>query len=137
MLSNALNTNEVKNAAGTEVEFAYHDSEGRMREWHAVGEAPNLPHRIKIQHQESGTGVNKVRRSALRVLKTKLGVSGVPREHLWYIVGVIPVGDIADVTDVKDVAAELMSLFASTGADTTIKYDCTGNGAAALIAGES
>jgi len=33
------------------------------------------------------------------------------------------------------VLAELMSFLASTGADTTIKFDGTGNGAAAILSG--
>jgi hypothetical protein len=71
----------------------------------------------------------------IRIDKTVSGVSLAARTVSAYVVLDAPVGDLADADDIEDVIAELLSFCASTGADTTIKYDCSGNGAAALVAG--
>jgi hypothetical protein len=52
-----------------------------------------------------------------------------------YVVLDAPVGALTANTEVANVVAELMSFLASTGADTTIKFDCTGNGASLLLSG--
>lgn len=137
MLSNTLNTNEVKDRAGVEVEFERLQSTpvGRSTEFAQKSEPPNAIHRLKISHQETGSGAELVRRSLVRVDKTVTGVSGKPRVISSYNVMVIPVGDIANYDEAKNVEAELMSFLATTGAGTTVLFDCTGNGAAALIAG--
>lgn len=135
MLSNTLVTNEVKDSAGSEVEFEQKQSEGMMREFAKVGEAPNAPHRLTIKHQETGTGTEKVRRSMFRFDKTVSGASGLPRVISFYSVAVIPEGDLATDTEVKNVVAEGLSFLSSTGADTTIKFDCSGNGAKTLVSG--
>jgi len=67
MLPTHLTTNEVKNAAGTEVEFLRFDAAGRTVEFQQSAETPNLEHRLKTSHQESGSGVNERRRSMARV----------------------------------------------------------------------
>jgi len=46
-----------------------------------------------------------------------------------------PVGALVANTEMGNVVAELMSFLASTGADTTIKFDCSGNGASTLLSG--
>lgn len=135
MLSNTLVTNEVKDSAGSEVEFEQKQSEGMTREFAKVGEAPNSPHRLVIKHQETGTGTEKVRRSMFRFDKTVSGASGTPRIISFYSVAVVPEGDLATDAEVKNVVAEGMSFLSSTGADTTIKYDCSGNGAKTLVSG--
>jgi hypothetical protein len=135
MIPANLNTNEVKNAAGTEEEFLRQYASERKLVFAKSGETPNLPHRLTISHQETGSGADLVRRSLVRVDKTILGVSGVPRKIEVYEVHVIPVGDIANYTEVKNASANLMSFIASTGATTTILYDCTGYGADAAISG--
>lgn len=134
-LPQTLNTNEVKNAAGTEIEFLYRDEVGRMREYAASGEAPNLSHRLKVSHQEVGKGTELVRRSVSRVDKTVVGASGTKRVISFYKVGVIPVGDLADLTVVKDVSAELDSFCCTTGAATTVLFDGSGYGDSAIING--
>jgi hypothetical protein len=134
-LPQTLNTNEVKIAAGTELEFGFYNEVGRMREYAASGEAPNLPHRLKVSHQEVGKGLDLVRRSVARVDKTITGASGAKRVISFYKVAVIPQGDIADYTAVKDASAELASFCSLTGADSTLKYDGTGTGDSALING--
>jgi hypothetical protein len=135
MLPTNLTTNEVKNSAGTEVEFLYLSKAGRTMEYAQSGETPNLEHRIKISHLEVGSSTKQRRRSLLRVDKTIAGVDGSPVTISGYVVLDIPIGNISNLTDTKHVAAEVMSLFASLGASTTILYDCTGYGADALVNG--
>lgn len=132
----ALNTNEVKNSAGTEVEFVRCDSgTGRAIVFAQANEAPNAQHRLGVAHTEVGTGVNLVRRSRARVDKVVAGVSGNPRTISYYVVAVIPVGDLATLDEPRNVQAELLSFMASTGADTAIKFDGTGTGAKAVTEG--
>lgn len=135
MLSNTLVTNEVKNAAGTEVEFSRINTEGRTTEFAQVAEAPNAPHRLKVSHQESGSGSSLRRRSVVRFDKVVTGVSLSPRTVSAYMVVDAPVGDLSVSTEIKNVIAELVSFVASLGASTTILYDGTGNGAVVLIEG--
>lgn len=135
MLSNTLNTNEVKNAAGTEVEFSHFSGVDRKRIFAQIAETPNAPHRISISHTEIGEGVEMRRRSMVRIDKTVAGASGVPRKFSAYTVTDAPIGDMATTTELKNVVAELVSFIASLGASTTILYDCTGNGADILVNG--
>lgn len=132
MLSNTLNTNEIKNAAGTEVEFSRLSTSARATEFAQISEIPNLPHRLKISHQESGSSVTMRRRSMVRFDKTVAGASLEPRVVSAYIVVDSPIGDLAADTEIKNVIAELLSFCATTGAATTVLFDCSGNGAAAL-----
>jgi len=137
MLSNTLNTNEIKNAAGTEVEFSRLSTSDRSTVFSQIGENPSQPHRLMVSHQESGSGVKKRRRSVVRFDKTV--VSGVDATLLptvsAYAVLDIPVGALTVTTEASNVLAELMSFLASLGANTTILYDCTGNGARELLNG--
>jgi hypothetical protein len=135
MLTNTLNTNEVKNSAGTEVEFSRLSSNERQTEFSMVGELPNAEHRLKISHQESGSGFKQRRRSVVRVDKTVAGTDESPVTVSAYAVLDIPIGNIASYDEAKNVLAELMSFLATTGAGTTVLFDCSGNGAAALVAG--
>lgn len=70
MLSNTLNTNEIKNAAGTEQEFQRLSQADRETVFGLITESPALPHRLSIKHQESGSGLTKRRRSVVRFDKT-------------------------------------------------------------------
>lgn len=137
MLSNTLNTNEIKNSAGAEVEFNHLQNNDRSRVFYQIGESPALPHRLAIMHQESGTGMKKRRRSVVRVDKTT--VSGVdsltPITTSAYIVLDHPIGASSSNAEAANVIAELLSFCASLGASTTILYDGTGNGAASLLNG--
>jgi hypothetical protein len=135
MIANTLNTNEVKNSAGTEQEFSRLSTSDRQTEFSLIGEVPNAPHRIKISHLETGAGSTKRRRSVVRIDKTIAGVSTEPRVVSAYAVLDIPVGDISANTEPQNVLANLMSFIASLGASTTILFDCTGNGADALVNG--
>lgn len=137
MLSNTLNTNEIKNSAGTEVEFQHLDQDGRSHEFAQINEAPALQHRLKIQHLETGTGVNKRRRSVVRFDKTVMSTvdTALPVTISAYAVLDSPVGALLANTEMAHVLAELMSFCASLGASTTILYDGTGNGASCLLSG--
>lgn len=137
MLANTLNTNEVKNAAGTEVEFQSLGIEGRSHKYAAIGESPALPHRLTVSHQETGKGIRLVRRSVVRVDKTIVSTVDLvtPVTISFYVVAAIPIGALAAITEASNVNAELLSFCASLGASTTILYDGTGNGSTCLLNG--
>jgi hypothetical protein len=137
MLSNTLNTNEVKNAAGTEVEFSRLSTSDRKTVFSQISESPSLPHRLSIQHQETGTGIKLRRRSVVRFDKTVISTvdSATPITISAYAVLDAPVGGLTANTEMANVTAELMSFMASLGASTTILYDGTGNGAVSLLTG--
>lgn len=137
MLANTLNTNEIKNAAGTEVEFQRLSQNGRSTVFGKITETPNLPHRLTISHSESGTGVNKRRRSVVRFDLTIAGQVDTtqPATISAYTVLDYPVGNMTAATEAANCLANLMSFCASLGASTTILYDGTGNGAVCLLGG--
>jgi hypothetical protein len=137
MLSNTLNTNEVKNASGTEVEFDHLDSDGRSRIFKQINEAPALQHRLLINHQEIGSGLTKRRRSRVGFSKTIISTvdNVTPVTILVYKVCDYPVGALLASTEMANVLAESISFEASLGASTTILYDCSGNGASVLLNG--
>lgn len=137
MLSNTLNTNEVKNAAGTEVEFSRLSTSQRETVFSQIAETPSLPHRLSIKHTETGKDMKLRRRSLVRFDKTVIsGVDNItPITISAYAVLDLPVGAMSAITEGTNVMAELMSFLASTGATTTILYDGTGNGAKSLLEG--
>lgn len=139
MLSNTLVTNEIKNSAGTEIEFSRISSgEGRKTTFRSATETPNKPYRMSVSHQETGSGINLRRRSLIRFDKTV--ASDVDTAKLVtisaYSVLDAPVGALTTTAEFAHVVANLMSFLASLGASTTILYDCTGNGAATLLSGD-
>ena len=73
--------------------------------------------------------------SVVRIDKSVAGVSGKARIISFYVVAVIPVGDIANLTEATNTAAELNSFCSTTGAATTVLFDGTGYGTAALLNG--
>lgn len=137
MLSTTLNTNEIKNAAGTEVEFGSHSASGSSKVYQQIAEQPNLPHRLTISHSETGTGMKMRRRSLVRFDKTVIsGVdSATPITVSAYAVLDFPVGASTSSTEASNVLAELMSFLATTGAGTTVLFNCTGSGADAMLNG--
>jgi len=137
MLSNTLNTNEVKNAAATEVEFQRLSSSDRSTTFATIAESPALPHRLTISHQETGSGLKRRRRSLVRFDKTVESTVDATQSVTTsaYMVLDAPVGALEANTEMANVIAELMSFCASLGANTTILFDCTGNGAACLLNG--
>jgi len=135
MLSDNLVTNEIKNAAGAEVEFQHYEHlTGRGRIFAKKGESPSYPHRLTIKHSETGTGVKLRRRSAIRFDETSLSQvdSVTPITDSVYVVVDSAVGHHTTSAKLTDLIANLMSFLASTGATTTILYDGTGNGAVVL-----
>jgi len=137
MLSDSLNTNEVKDSAGTEVEMTRLSINDRETVFAKVGETPSLPLRLTIKHSENGSGLKKRRRSVVRVDKTTIsGVdSETPITHSAYVVYDSPVGAMSSNAEGAHVLAHLTSFMASTGASTTILYDGTGNGSVVCLAG--
>jgi hypothetical protein len=137
MLSNTLNTNEIKDAAGAEQEFQRLSQGVRSTEFGLIAEPPAKPHRLRISHLESGAGLKLRRRSVVRFDKTVISdVDNVtPVVVSSYMVTDAPVGALVAQTEIKNVQANLMSFVANTGADTTIKFDNTGNGAKTLLDG--
>lgn len=137
MLSNTLVTNEIKNAAGTEVEFSRLSIGVRSTEYSAVSETPAKPNRLSIQHTESGSGLTRRRRSVVRFDKTDTGQVDATQtmRASAYVVLDVPVGQMTTTALPADTLAQLVSFCASLGASTTILYDGTGNGAQALLTG--
>lgn len=137
MLSNTLNTNEVKDAAGAEVEFTRLSIDTRKTEFAKVGEAPATPHRLKISHLETGSGLRQRRRSVVRIDKTSVSTvdSVTPVVTSAYLVVDAPIGALTTDAELHAVVANLLSFCATTGAATTVLFDGTGNGAGALIDG--
>lgn len=136
MLSNTLVTNEVKNAAGTEVEFNRISTADRKTEFALNGELPGLPNRLIISHQEIGSGASKRRRSLVSFRKTVAGTDTSPVTTIANLTLDIPIGNLSTFDCPKDVLAQMMSFVASLGATTTILFDCSGNGAVSLIHGQ-
>jgi hypothetical protein len=137
MLTNTLNTNEIKNSAGTEVEFTRLSIADRSTVFAQISESPASPHRLTISHQESGSGIAKRRRSVVRFDKTVVSTvdSVTPVVVSAYIVLDHPVGGLVAAPEPTHGIADLLSFCASLGASTTILYDGTGNGATVLLSG--
>lgn len=137
MLANTLNTNEIKNAAGVEVEFGRLSQGERATEFGDLAETPSYPHRLSVKHTEVGSGTGLRRRSVVRFDKTVAGQVDTTKPVVCsaYAVVDIPIGNLTAYTEAKNVMAELMSFCASLGATTTILYDGTGNGAVTLVNG--
>jgi hypothetical protein len=135
MLANTLVTNEIKNSAGVEAEFQRLSTGDSRSEFALIGESPAFPSRMTISHQESGTGINRRRRSVIRFDRTLAGAVDNTKTYRnsAYVVLDRGIGhEVAD-TNAKDTLAYLISVLASTGADTVVKFDCTGTGASNLI----
>lgn len=137
MIATTLNTNEIKNAAGTEVEFGRSSSEGRTVIYETLSVVPAMPHRLTVKHSETGSGTGLRRRSLVRFDKVIAGQvdTTAPCTVSFYAVADIPVGNMTALTEAQNVCAELMSFLATTGAATTVLFDCSGNGASALVNG--
>jgi hypothetical protein len=135
MLTNTLNTNEVKDKAGSEVEFTRLSVGPRNTEFAKIAETPGLPYRLKISHLESGSGITLRRRSLVRFDKSIANAGGTIGVVSAYMVLDAPIGLMTTTDDAKNVVANLMSFCATTGAATTVLFDNTGNGADALVNG--
>jgi len=137
MLPNTLNTNEVKDRAGVEVEFQRLSTEARKLVFSKVGETPSLPYRLTFSHLETGSQQKLRRRSLVRVDKTLISPvdTVTPVTISAYVVLDTPVGHLVDQTAMADVIANLNSVLSTTGAGTTVLFDGTGTAAASLLSG--
>jgi len=136
MLANTLNTNEVRDASATEVEFTRLSTKDRSTEYAQISETPSCPHRLSIRHQEIGVGLKKRRRSSVMVDLTSISTvdNVTPVKTLAYNVLDAPVGAITTMAVPTKALAELGS-FTFTLGTSTFLYDGTGNGATALLSG--
>lgn len=137
MYPTTLNTNEVKNAAGTEQEFSRLSTSERQLVFALVGEVPSTPHRLTISHLETGSGLSQRRRSLVRfdkVINGQVDTTKTVKLSAYAVVD-LPVGQLTSLTAATDLVANLVSNLASKGASTTILYDGTGYGAEALLNG--
>jgi len=132
-LAQTLNTNEIKDASGLEVEMQRLTSSPSV--FAKIGEQPSLQYRMSISHQESGTGLAKRRRSVIRFDKNVLGNVDVTKTYRnsAYVVLDRGIGQENNDAEAKNVLANLMSFLATTGAASTVLFDCTGTGASNLI----
>ena len=137
MLNDTLNTNEVKDSAGLEVEFERMYSSGRTSEFAKTGESPATPHRMSIGHSEIGSGLKKRRRSVLRFdIKSVSDVDDITVVTTSaYVVLDNPIGAVTTNAEAANAIANILSFAATTGAATTVLFDGTGNGATALVNG--
>lgn len=133
MLPTSLLTNEVKDRAGTEVEFEHRKLEGREHIYIRKGGSPSLPTFLKVGHQETGTGSGAMQRSRVGIDMDVVGKSGKTCKISVYKTWVIPTGELDDLDDVKDASAMLDSFNCTTGAATAVLFDGTGNGNSAGI----
>jgi hypothetical protein len=136
MLSNLLTTNEIRNAAGTEVEFSRRGDYGPFGvEYFATSQGPSTPHTMRISHALSGSLLKARQRSVIRFDKRVQSTVDLitPVTISAYAVLDSPVGGLLANTEPTNVLAELMSFLASLGASTTILFDGTGNGAASML----
>lgn len=135
-----LTTSEVKDRTGTEQEFIRQSTgPDRSTLFAKSGEVPSRPHRISVKHQETGTGLARRRRSVIRVDLSFAGHVDATRIETTsaYAVCDIPVGNMTGVNETSDTLANLGQLcFTQGGAETAIRLDGTGFGAAALRYGE-
>jgi hypothetical protein len=137
-LASTLVTNEIKNAAGTEVEF----QRLRLGDWESefasLTEVPVYPYRMRIAHTELGSGATKRRRSnitfkavtagGIETLKPKTDSVSLTVDRM--------IGNENDSGAViKALLANMMSFVATTGGGTTVLFDCTGTGASNLLSG--
>lgn len=136
-----LTTNQVKDAAGVEVEFARRSiASGTLpSEFRAVAEAPAYKQQMLVSHQESGSGIDKRRRSVIRFnLESASELDAtVTASDSCYVVLDAAIGKHNTTAAQKKVLAHLMSFLATTGAGTAVLFDCTGTGAAALLSGDN
>lgn len=137
MLANTT-TNEIKNSVGSAVVFNRISTGPRETEFAYSSETPSRPVRLKIKHQEIGTGFTKRRRTLVRFDNTSVSDVDATKTVTTSVqlVGDIPIGGIVSTAAVKDTIAFMMSLLASLGASTTILYDCTGSAAVTLLKGD-
>lgn len=136
-----LITNQIKDAAGVEVEFNRRRiaSGSEPTEFRQVGEPPAYKNQMLLSHQESGSGIDKRRRSVIRFnLESASEIDPtITASDSCYIVLDAAIGKHTGTTAQKKVLAQCMSFVASDGSSSTILYGGTGTGAVALLTGDN
>jgi len=134
MLNNTLNTNEVKDRAGVEIELERRSTgPGTVTEFKKLNESAGLPVRLSIKHETSGTGTKTIRRSVVEAINTVENSDGEKVTSIARLSVVHPTGLADDFNGLKDALAMILSFCATTGVGTTVLFDGSGNGALALI----
>jgi hypothetical protein len=130
-------TNEIKDAAGTEVEYALLSTNGSKSILKKVGESPAYSDRLTLSHQETGTGLAKRRRSLVRFDLYAAGQvdATVPAGASAYLVLDIPIGNQTSNALVLGALARLGSFVFTLSGNTTFLRDGTGTGAVVLLDG--
>jgi len=138
-----LNTNEVKNSSGVELEFLrvgpHKSNPTRSLEFQHSLEVPSSPFRIIFSHAEQGDERNNIRRSLFKTFYTVDAASlvdiTIPSKIIATTVLQVPQGNLKDFVAVKNVMAAHGSCLMSRGVDSTILFNCTGIGAEVLTLG--
>jgi len=136
MLANLLNTNEIKNSAGTEVEFGRRGSPTpNAIEYYALTEGLVTKHTLLVSHQTVGKGKLEQIQSVSIIRKTVLSTVDLvtPCTFVAQLKLTSPSGLMLTTAESANVLAELGSFMFLTGADNTFKYDGTGTGGVALL----
>jgi len=135
MLNAILNNNEVRNAAGTAIIMQSQGTVGRTHTYTYVGSDPRLVTTLTIKHQEVGTGARLVRESLVAAETCSIGADGVTivKSRAQLKVSA-PIGAVNSMAPVTDAVAYLLSFVGTTGTSTLL-YNGTGTGAAAVLAG--
>lgn len=138
MLAESLNTNQIKNAAGTEKEFFKIGPLGDSgSKYQLIPQDITEPHVMNVRHAIEGTGVGRKRKSVIRFEKSTAGlVDATKQATCWaQVTTSVDIGNLENLDNLKEVLANLMSFLATTGAGTTVLFDCTGTGAVSILEG--
>lgn len=136
MLANLLPSGSVRNAAGAAIEFERISQSDRDTVFAQVNESPALKNRLSIKHTETGSGVNRRRRSVVRFDKDIVSTVDATKTVTVSAYSVLdaPVGAVTTNAEIVGIVAYLSGFLASLGT-TTLLYNGTGNGQVCLIQG--
>lgn len=137
MLAVDLNTNEVKNSAGTAVPFTQVRKKPSGVTYEQTGGNPSLMQVIEVDHEIIGSGSKLVRNSRVQIKYPILGNDGITKVTVVANLKLsVPVGQINDLAAPKNVLAYMGQLLANkAGAGTTVVLDGTSTLAVPLAAG--
>jgi hypothetical protein len=132
-----LNTNEVRNASGTEQEFLFHKDGDNSREWRKSGGSPSLIESLLVQHEEVGKLANLQRRSNFKTKLTFLSEtdSVTMKDIVISTTVLVPSGHLSSMTKVILAAAYHGSALSGNGTVNVLTYDGSGTLFNSLIYG--
>lgn len=135
MLNNTLNTNEIKNTAGTAQIFErVRLGPGNTTQFKLSAETLGNPYRLDVKHERVGKGQDERRRSAIIFSATDEDVAdGTKYQTRCTLTIDQPTGRADDNTTLAILIANMLSFCATTGAGTTVLFDGSGNGAKVLL----